>query len=136
MEGLQNLRRPPSPIIRIVLSLACAGITYFVWMGTFILLANSTGPIMKGVLWITAPIATAMGFALGMFIHEHKSGIRKATFLSVFVWPLLGCAVGAIVIFWRGPMLIVFGMFIVGTASVVLREVIFHTKERHNQSNA
>ena len=73
-----------------------------------------------------------MGFATGISIHEHVNQVRKVAFPSVLVWPLLGCAVGAVASYWRGPMLIVFGMFGVGTASVVLRELVLHAKESRN----
>ncbi|MHC4703037.1 MAG: hypothetical protein ACYTFQ_20925 [Planctomycetota bacterium] len=129
MEDNPGIRRLSSPVIRIVLSLVCAGITYFVWMGLFILLADSVGSLVKGILWLAAPVATAMGFAMGIFIHEHAAGTKKAAFASVFVWPLLGCSIGALVIYWRGPMLIVFAMFAFGTVSVILRELILHRKQ-------
>ena len=40
------------------------------------------------------------------------------------IWPLVGCAVGALAVYWYGPMLIVFGMFVSGTCGVVLRELV------------
>jgi len=129
------MKEPPSNrhlfslIIKITLSLVCGGITYFVWMGLFILMADSVGSPVKGIFWLAAPVATAIGFAIGIFIHEHAVGTRKATFPSVFIWPLLGCSIGALVIYWRGPMLIVFGMFAFGTVSVILRELILHGKK-------
>ena len=45
-------------------------------------------------------------------------------FSRILVWPLIGCAVGAGIVYWFGPMLIVFGMFVAGTASVALRETV------------
>jgi hypothetical protein len=123
-------------IIRVILSLVCGGITYFVWMGLFILMADSIGSLMKGFFWIAAPVATAMGFATGVFVHERVTVTRKATFPAVLIWPLLGCSAGALAVYWRGPMLIVFGMFVAGTARVVLRELVLRRKESQNQEIA
>ena len=52
--------------------------------------------------------------------------MRKTRFFHILLWPLSGCAVGAGVVYWFGPMLIVFGMFAAGTASVIIREVVLH----------
>jgi hypothetical protein len=133
MKDRLSIQYLSSLIIRIILSLVCAGITYFVWMGLFILMADSIGPLMKGFFWIAAPVTTAMGFATGVFVHERVTVTRKATFPAVLIWPLLGCSAGALTVYWRGPMLIVFGMFAVGTASVVLRELVLRSKESQNQ---
>jgi hypothetical protein len=119
-----------------VVSLAFAGITYFVWMGLFILMADSIGSLLRGILWFAAPVATAVGFATGIFVHDNATGARKDSFHSVLVWPLLGCAIGAVAIYWRGPMLSVFGMFAAGTASVVLRELVPPGKESQNRETA
>jgi len=88
----------------------------------------TVGSLVGGILWLAASVATAMGFATGVFIHEHAAGTRKATFASVLIWPLLGCSIGALVIYWRGPMLIVFAMFAFGTVSVILRESVLCKK--------
>jgi hypothetical protein len=74
MEGRLSVRDLSSMLIRIVLSLACAGITYFVWMGLFILMADSVGSLVRGMLWFAAPVVTAMGFATGILLHEHATG--------------------------------------------------------------
>jgi hypothetical protein len=50
------------------------------------------------------------------------------------IWPLIGCSLGAAAVFWFGPMLIVFGMFVAGTASVVVREVLLQLAHRAHGS--
>jgi len=114
---------------RVVLSLVCAGITYFVWMGLFILFADSLGSLGRRILWMAAPVATATGFTAGVLVHERVVGTRKSTFPSVFIWPFPGCSIGALAIYWRGPMLIVFTMFAFGTVSVLLRELMLHGRK-------
>jgi DNA-3-methyladenine glycosylase I len=54
-------------------------------------------------------------------VEEHGS-------LAAFFWQFEPCSIGAGVVFWHGPMLIVFGMFVAGTMSVVLREVVLLRK--------
>jgi hypothetical protein len=136
------MKEPPrkrhlfSVIIKITISLVCAGITYFVWMGLFILMADSVGSLVKGIFWLAAPVVTATGFATGIFAHERATGVSYASFPSAFAWPLLGCAIGALAVYWQGPMLIVFGMFMLGTASVVLRELVLSRKISKNHEIA
>ena len=111
-------------LIRTISSVFCAGVFYFVWMGAFLLTAKLGSSIVEAVFWLLAPAITAAGFAAGIVIWGHLTGTNRTTFFRVFVWPLVGCAIGAGVVYWFGPMLIVFGMFAAGTVSVVLREVV------------
>ena len=48
----------------------------------------------------------------------------KSKFLATFKWTLIGCTLGAAAVVYFGPMLIVFGMFAAGTASMVVRELL------------
>lgn len=109
---------------RVAFSLLCAGIFYSLWLGAFILFAESGRSFVKVIGWLSAPMATATGFATGIVILEHLARKSRTNFLRVFTWPLIGCAIGAAAVYWFGPMLIVFGMFAAGTASVALREVV------------
>ena len=78
--------------------------------------------VLRGIGWLSAPLVTAAGFAAGLWIVERLLGAARTRFSRIFAWPLVGCALGAAAVFWFGPMLIVFGMFLAGTVSVVLRE--------------
>jgi hypothetical protein len=82
--------------------------------------------------WLSAPVATATGFATGIAIFEHLTGASKTRFFRLFKWPMIGCAIGAGAVYWFGPMLIVFGMFAAGTASVALREVMLSFRKDKN----
>ena len=77
-----------------------------------------------------APVATALGFGLGSVVGDRIIGRRSTPLLRACLWPLAGCVVGAVVVYPFGPMLIVFGMFGLGTAAVVAREVIAGRKTR------
>ena len=109
---------------KVSLSVIFAGVLYFVWMGVFIISADKVGTLVKGILWILAPVVTATGFTIGLVVAERLLGSTREPLIRVFLWPLTGCAIGAAAVFWFGPMLIVFGMFPVGIASVVLRQVL------------
>lgn len=83
---------------------------------------------LKAIIWLAAPVVTALGFTTGVFIFELLPGTRKSKFLNIFKWSLIGCAIGAGTVVWFGPMLIVFGMFVIGTVSVALREFVIIKK--------
>ena len=111
---------------RVALALLMAGIFYVVWMSVFIVVSGSAHFILKAFLWLIAPVITGLGFATGIWICERRDPENPCSFLQIVVWPWIGCAIGAGAVFWFGPMLIVFGMFVVGTAGIVLREIIVH----------
>jgi hypothetical protein len=110
-------------LVTIVSSIVCAGVFYWLWMAVFLVTFRSCGPVLRGLLWMTAPVVTASGFAVGCWFWEQSDG-HGHNFLRVLAWPLVACSIGAGAVYWYGPMLIVFGMFAAGTASVVLREVV------------
>ncbi len=78
---------------------------------------------VKALLRLSAPVTTAAGFALGIALFERLAGHSRTAFLRIFLWPLVGCAIGDGVVYWFGPMLIVFAIFAAGTASIAIREV-------------
>jgi len=115
-------------LVKTLVSILGAGVTYFVWMGVFLLVSPFDNAILEAIMWGSAPIATAAGFALGIYLMEHRAGEQSESYLRIFVWPLFGCIAGAVSVYWFGPMLIVFGMFVLGTVGVVIREVIKYRK--------
>lgn len=120
----------PLALARVALSLLGAGVFYLAWLAAILLITGSPGGPWEVVLWLSAPVVTAAGFAVGILVSQPLTKTKKARFLRIFIWPLAGCAIGAGVVYWFGPMLIVFGMFAAGTASVVLREVIILAGQR------
>ncbi len=116
-------------LARVCVSILCGGIFYFLWMGAFLLASGWGGFIVEAVLWLLAPVVTASGFAGGILLFDRWRHRTKARFFSVFVWPFVGCAIGAGVVWPFGPMLIVFGMLAAGTASVVVREAFLLSRE-------
>jgi hypothetical protein len=116
-------------VITVALSLFCAGVFYFAWLAAFLLAASPDGSIAQIVLRLLAPVVTAAGFSAGILVSERLFKADKSRPLRLFLWPLIGCAVGAGIVFRFGPMLIVFGMFAAGTASIVIREVVLITSK-------
>ena len=112
-------------MFKIALSLLCAGFFYFIWLYVSLLLIGKDGNILKTILWVLAPVVMALGFAIGILVFERKTRGIKIIFLRIYIWPLVGCAIGAGIVYWFGPMLIVFGMFAVGMASVIIREILW-----------
>ena len=122
-----NLRPLCGVFVRVILSVVFAGIFYIGWLAVAILALKSenAGTVLKAIIWLTAPLITAFGFATGVLIFELFPGTgEKSKFLNIFKWSLIGCAIGAGSVVWFGPMLIVFGMFLIGTASIALREIV------------
>ncbi len=116
-------------LLKVALSLLFGGLFYLVSMGAFIQVSRMDNAPLEAVCWILSPLMTAAGFATGIVIFEILSKTRRTGFFRIFLWPLIGCAIGAGAVYWFGPMLIVFGMFVAGTVSVALREFIISFKK-------
>jgi hypothetical protein len=119
-----DLRRFWRAIVRIAFSLVCAIVFYIVWMAAFILITRLDSPVAETMLRLLAPVITAAGFATGIAVQERLADHRRPRFLRIFLWPLIGCAIGAILVYSSGPMLIAFTIFFNGTASIALREAL------------
>jgi hypothetical protein len=119
-----DLRRFWKAILRIAFSLVCAIVFYIAWMAAFILAARLDSPKVETILWLLAPVIAAAGFATGITIREHLAGRTRPRFWRIFLWPLIGCAIGAGLVYSFGPMLMVFAIFFTGTASMALREAV------------
>ncbi len=109
-------------VLRVCVSALFGGILYSAWL-TIFLLASRESRFLETALWLLAPIAAALGFLVGMALFDRVARIDEPSYLKAFPWPLAGCILGAVVVFWFGPMLIVFSMLGLGTLSVAAREV-------------
>jgi hypothetical protein len=108
---------------RVLLSVLGAIAAYAIWLVAA--LASRRGPPAPfpfALLMVTAP-ATALGFALGTLLGERLTRRRRSGLLPAFLWPLVGGSIGAVVVYPFGPMLVVFGVFALGTAAVAAREM-------------
>lgn len=109
-------------LARLMVQLLLAGVFYFVWMGILILDLFGASALSRPLIWTLAPVMTAAGYAIGMWLCDRVGRREPIGFCRLYAWPLVGCAVGAGVTCRFGPMLIVFGMFFLGTAAVMVRE--------------
>ncbi len=121
--------RIAAPILRMIFSLTGAGICYTAWLAVAISTAGSFPAWCNVALFAVAPFITALGFTAGYLIGAGITGRRSRSFVSVWIKPLAGCAAGALIAYPHGPMLIVFGMFGLGTAGLVLQEFIDRGRE-------
>ncbi len=110
-------------LTRVLVSLLGGIGMYGVWLAA--LLAGMRRPPLpiSFAVMLTAPAVTALGFGLGTLMGEQLTRGRKTGFLQAFLWPFIGCTAGALVVYPFGPMLIVFGVFALGTGAVLAREV-------------
>jgi hypothetical protein len=116
-------------ILIVALSVIGGIVSYLLWMGIAIPVTRAGGDLTATILWILSPILTALGFAIGAAIAERKFRGGAYKFMQIYVWPLAGCAIGAVSTYVFGPMLIVFGMLLLGTASIALRELWIHLRK-------
>jgi hypothetical protein len=108
--------------VRVTLALLGAGLFFLAWLALFLLTRDVVHPALHALRWLLGPAVTAVGFTAGLALGERITRVQTTRFWRILLWPLAGCALGAGAVYWFGPMLIVFGMFAGGTASVVLRE--------------
>ena len=90
-----NLRFVWRLLVKWAFSLLCAGLFYFAWLALFLIGTGRESWTLGGLLWAVAPGATALGFTVGIAAVEHLEGRHELSFFHVFIWPLIGCAVGA-----------------------------------------
>jgi hypothetical protein len=115
--------------VRIIISVIFAGIFYTGWMAIAIPVLKSGLVFAKALCWLSAPVVTASGFASGIAIFELLPGTRKSKPRDIVLWPLASCTIGAAVVFFFGPMLIVFAMFALGTAGILTKEIVSIKKQ-------
>jgi hypothetical protein len=110
--------------VRVILSSVGGGAFYLGWMVLFLLTADWQSALWDTAVWFLSPVVTAVGFAAGLALGRRLTGRERMAFWRLYLWPLVGCSLGAAVVFPFGPMLIVFGMLAAGVTSVTLREVL------------
>lgn len=109
-------------IATVAVSILLAGVFFFGWLAVFIPAFKTGNAGLQVLGWLSAPVVTSLGFATGLWLSNRLSSRGSEGVLRLWLWPFVGCSVGAAAVFRFGPMLIVFGMFAVGTVSVALRE--------------
>jgi hypothetical protein len=111
-------------ITRVVASFLGAGLFNLIWLAAFLTFAGRPprGPV-SWLLWCLAPPITALGFSYGIILFDYSVSHTRHSLLSVLPLLLVGCVIGAVVIFPIGQMFIGFGIFVFGGMAVLLQEV-------------
>jgi hypothetical protein len=122
--------------VRVIISVVFAGIFYAGWMAVAIPVLKSGHLFAKALVWLSAPVVTGAGFTSGVAIFELLPGTRKSKLRDSVLWPLAGCAIGAAVVFFFGPMLIAFAMFALGAASILAKEIVGIKNQSKQTSSA
>jgi hypothetical protein len=107
---------------RFVASVVSGAAFYVAWMAVFLVSHPYHSPLFRGLLWILAPITTGLGFSAGAVLFMRFRHLAHIPFRRLCCYPLLACSVGAVVVFPFGPMLIVFGMCLLGSLAMLLFE--------------
>ncbi|MGD2156881.1 MAG: hypothetical protein PVG14_14710 [Anaerolineales bacterium] len=109
--------------VKVLVSFIVGGLFYLIWLAIYLLSTPVEG-YEEIILWLLAPVITSFGFTAGIYLFERISQGERYKFWSLYKWPLMGCLLGAGIVYWFGPMLIVFSMLILGGISVGLREFV------------
>ena len=108
-------------MIRLFMAIVTGGVGYMLWLVAFLLLPAT--PTLRTVLWVLAPVVTGAGYALGAHLGERATGIERSSWLSLFLWPVLACGIGALITYQFGSMLVVFGVMVAGALAALVREL-------------
>ena len=122
--------------VRVIISVVFAGIFYVGWMAVAIPVFKSGPLFAKAICWLSAPVVTGAGFTSGVAVFELLPGTRKSKLRDIVLWPLAGCTIGAAVVFFFGPMLIVFAMFALGAPSILAKEIVGIKNQSKQSSGA
>jgi hypothetical protein len=99
------------------------GVFYAMWMAVFLLCHNLVSDTVLSILWLFAPVITALGFTAGRFWTHSLLKSENSSFRNTYLWSFIGCTIGTLLVYWYGPMLIVFSMLVAGAVSVFLMEI-------------
>jgi hypothetical protein len=109
---------------RFIVSVLFGAAFYLAWMALFLACSAHRSPLFPGLLWILAPIITGLGFFAGAALFIRFRRLPHPPLHHLYLYPLTGCSISAAVVFPLGPMLIVFGMCLLGSLSIVLFELV------------
>jgi len=120
--------------MKILTSVTSGAIFYLVGLAVFLSTDNYiinnifVSSLIIFIRWAMLPLITALGFAFGIWSFEREETQKHSKFKRILIWPLAGCIIPSIIIFPFGAMLIVFAMFLGGTLSIILRELMLNKK--------
>ena len=101
-----NARQVAEALARVAVSVAAAGVFWVGWLGVFIPAFKAGNSLLMALGWLSAPVFTGAGFALGCMLGERLTSARRSGFRRIFAWCFAACGLGAGAAFCFGPMLI------------------------------
>jgi hypothetical protein len=114
-----------SACIRLLGSLLGGIIAFAIWL-VAVLIRMPRPPVPPSfAVTLTAPVVAAAGFGFGMLVVERLTQRRQSGFRGAFVWSLVGGTIGTLAMFPFGGMMAGFGLFGLGTAALLIREVLW-----------
>lgn len=120
-----RMRRATRALVGTLVATVVGVAAYALWLFLFLLYARDGGP-MRPVLWVLAPIVTALGFTCGVALVERPWERRGVSLARSLGWPLAGCVIGGVITAAFGPMWIGMGLLVGGglsVATLMLRSV-------------
>ena len=106
--------------MRVAVALTLGVACHAAWVVLFILGASlGVSAIVRGALWLAAPIVTAAGYAAGLAISVRGASPLAWRFSRLFVAVAIGCTAGEIVGSGIGPMFAGLGVVGVGGLSAL-----------------
>jgi hypothetical protein len=111
-------------VVRVTVA-ALVGVAFHAaWVALFILAVSQGAPgSLRAILWVIAPIVTAIGFGLGLTLLQRRHPAPDTGFAHAFAIALAGCAMGAVILSPIGPMFAGFGVLGGGTIAAAIRVV-------------
>ena len=85
-------------IVKTGVAVVCAGLFHSLYLAVFLTTFRSCGSVLRGLLWIAAPVANATGFAVGIWFCERRND-RPHRFIRILLWPLVACSLGAAAVY-------------------------------------
>ena len=108
-------------MIRLFMAVVTGGVGYMLWLVAFLLLPAN--PMLRTGLWVLAPVVTGLGYGLGARLGERATDTERSSWLSLLLWPVLACGIGALITYQFGSMLVVFGVMVAGALAALVREL-------------
>ena len=122
---MKTTRQLFSLLPRLFFSLVFAAAFYTAWLAVAIpvLKQADNTVLIRIIFWLAAPPVTAAGFTAGIAIAQLLPGSHKSSLIQIYLWPLVGCFLGEVIVLWFSTMFIVLTMMAFGAAATLAREI-------------
>ncbi len=115
-------------VVRVAIAALVGAAFHAAWVALFIFtVSQGASGVVRAILWLIAPIVTAVGFGLGLTLLQRQHPQPRTGFARAFVTALSGCAIGAVIMSPIGPMFVGFGVLGGGTVAVAIWVVSDHS---------